>query len=91
MSTPDGVTLSEGETATVEAIKILIDIIQDAGIASATAFDVKLESQRDAFASMQMPKAAAMMAMLRQFACDPARMAEREKSYHRAEVQEGSS
>ncbi len=91
MTVPEHLPLSEGETATIDAIKILIDVMQNAGIAPTMAFDSALEVQSDAYVSREMPKAAAMMNILRHFACDPARAAKREDDYHSLNVQEGSS
>jgi hypothetical protein len=91
MSTTHNPPLSEGETATIGAVEAMIDVIQNAGIASNAAFDQAFASRRDAYLSREMPKAAAMMNIVREFACDPDRAAEREKKYHSANVQEGSS
>lgn len=91
MNEPEHLPLSEGETATVDAIKVLIDVMQNVGIAPTLAFDRALEVQRDAYVSREMPKAAAMMNILRQFARDLARAEERETSYHSSTVREGSS
>ena len=91
MSTTRNPALSEGETATIGAVEAMIDIMQNMGIASVATFDEAFASRRDAYLSREMPKAAAMMNIFREFACDPDRTADRERKYHAATVQEGSS
>ena len=91
MTTTRNPPLSEGETATIGAVEAIIDIIQNAGIGSNAAFDEAFGRRRDAYLSREMPKAAAMMNIFREFACDPDRTAERDRKYHSAKVQEGSS
>ena len=91
MSTHRNPPLSDCEAATIGAVEAMIDVIQNAGIGSNAAFDQAFASRRDAYLSREMPKAAAMMNIFREFACDPDRASERERKYHSATVQEGSS
>jgi hypothetical protein len=91
MSTTQSTPLSEGETATIGAVEALIDVIQNAGIVSNAALGQAFASRRDAYMAREMPRAAAMMNILRTFACDPDRAAARERVNRSAKAAEGSS
>lgn len=91
MSAPHNPPLSEAEAATMAAVEAMIDVTQNAGIASDAAFEQAFASRRDAYLARAMPKAAAMMNTFREFACDPDRAADRERKYRSPVALEGSS
>jgi len=72
-------SLSDAEIALMDAIKALMEIMMTAGIAKPAAFDFMLTHQRNGYLSKRMPTAAAVMEMLRTFATDPQRDAQRQE------------
>ena len=65
--------LRDSEIALMDAIKSLMEILLHANIATPRAFDHIFTNQRDGYLAKQMPRAAAVMELLRQFATSPER------------------
>lgn len=70
--------LNDVEIALMDAIKAVVEILLTQNIAQPDTFDQMFTHQRDTYIQKKMPDAAAVMEMLRQFASNPQRAAQRE-------------
>jgi len=71
--------LTESEVALIAALKTVIEIMLNAGIAPVAVFDEMFAGQRDSYIAKGLPTAAGVIELLRLFATDPAREALRQQ------------